>query len=192
MKVVPSSSVLSTDNIGEQPMASNRHTFAVEASAVPLPSHRLHNSVTSITQPLLGMLWWPLRMQTPPSCAIARGSMLIAEESSHMERLPPGAHAAAAQRSYMHAIRRLHAIRDLEHKHLAVTSSWKTEAMQWLQEATNQVLQVCTLWRGAIHSVEARHGALVCYTLYIRCTSTSTMIHCLSQPQARRLRSLST
>ena len=91
--------------------------------------------------------------------ASARGSLLIVEESSEqLGRFPPGAQAPAAQRAYMHAIRRLHAIRDLEHKHLAVTSSWSTEAARWLSEAARQVAQACTLWRGAIHGVEARHG----------------------------------
>lgn len=75
-------------------------------------------------------------------------------------RLPPGAHAAAAQRAYMHAIRRLHAIRDLEHKHLAVATSWKTEALQWTVACLHRAAQACTLWRGAIHGVEARHGGL--------------------------------
>ncbi len=159
------------------PARPSIHALQVEAGP---KSHRLRDSsIISISQPMLGidhiLLFDPCQQvvyiyTTISTTGSARTSfaevapppiILATVEASLPVPARPSIDthaAAAAQRAYMQAIRRLHAIKDLENKSLAYVPPWRTELMQKLGHMVDETGHALTIWRNAIHSIEGRQG----------------------------------
>lgn len=58
----------------------------------------------------------------------------------------------------MHAIRRLHAIKDLEKKSLAHVPTWRTDLIRTIGQLVDDTVHAITIWRNAIHSIEGKQG----------------------------------